>query len=94
MGMDAYNLLPHLRSLENSKTGTLQGQTGVLYMDQNQHIHRLLTWISLAQSTRGARSILPCKHEPDPSTRRRACPGDHSPASSRKRQLKTRCLTI
>ena len=50
MGMDAYNLLPHLRSLENSKTGTLQGQTGVLYMDQNQHIHRLLTWISLAQS--------------------------------------------
>ena len=49
MGMDAYNLLPHLRSLENSKTGTLQGQTGVLYMDQNQHIHRLLTWISLAQ---------------------------------------------
>ena len=50
MGMDAYNLLSHLRSLENSRTGTLQGQTGVLYVDQNQHIHRLLTWISLAQT--------------------------------------------
>lgn len=50
MGMDAYNLLPHLRRLENSRTGTIQGQTGVLYMDQNQHILRLLTWISLAQT--------------------------------------------
>jgi len=49
MGMDAYNLLSHLQNLEHSGTGTLQGQTGVLYMDQNQHIHRLLTWISLAQ---------------------------------------------
>lgn len=49
MGMDAYNLLPHLRSMESSRTGTLQGQTGVLYMDQNQHVHRLLTWISLAE---------------------------------------------
>lgn len=50
MGMDAYNLLPHLRSLENNETGTLQGQTGVLYLDQNQHVHRRLTWVSLAQT--------------------------------------------
>ena len=50
LGMDAYNLLPHLQSLENSRTGTFQGQTGVLYMDQNQHIHRLLTWVSLAET--------------------------------------------
>jgi len=50
MGMDAYNLLPHLRSLENSRTGTFQGKTGLLYVDQNQHILRMLTWISLAQT--------------------------------------------
>lgn len=50
MGMDAYNLLPHLRSLESSRTATFQGKTGVLYVDQNQHILRLLTWISLAQT--------------------------------------------
>ncbi len=50
MGIDAYHLLPHLRSLENSRSGTFQGQTGLLYMDQNQHILRLLTWISLAQT--------------------------------------------
>lgn len=49
MGMDAYNLLSHLQNLAHSGTGSFQGQTGVLYMDQNQHIHRLLTWISLAQ---------------------------------------------
>ena len=47
MGMDAYRLVSELRRMEISDTETLDGRTGLLYMDENKHILRRLTWVSL-----------------------------------------------
>jgi outer membrane PBP1 activator LpoA protein len=44
LGVDAYNLLRHIRLLEGSAAERYDGATGVLQMDGQQRIHRQLVW--------------------------------------------------
>jgi outer membrane PBP1 activator LpoA protein len=47
MGMDAYQLLPHLARLQSSTFETLDGYTGHLYVDGLNQVHRQLVWVKL-----------------------------------------------
>jgi outer membrane PBP1 activator LpoA protein len=44
MGIDAYELLPHLARLEMDSGETLDGKTGILYLDRQKQVHRQLVW--------------------------------------------------
>jgi outer membrane PBP1 activator LpoA protein len=55
MGIDSFNLLPHLGRLRSSPWETLDGQTGNLYLDQINRIHRRLVW---ARMERGRPKVL------------------------------------
>jgi outer membrane PBP1 activator LpoA protein len=44
LGVDAYNIIPHLGRLRLEPEARLDGQTGVLSIDDNGRIHRQLTW--------------------------------------------------
>ncbi|VAX10242.1 Penicillin-binding protein activator LpoA [hydrothermal vent metagenome] len=55
MGIDGFNLLPHLERLRTSPWETLDGQTGNLYLDGINQVHRRLVW---AQIQKGIPSIL------------------------------------
>lgn len=55
MGIDSFNLLPHLERLHSSPWETLDGQTGNLYLDQINRIHRRLVW---AQMKKGRPKVL------------------------------------
>ncbi len=45
MGVDAYHLLPHIKILaQYPKTEVFYGETGLLYFNTQQQIHRILTW--------------------------------------------------
>lgn len=50
MGLDAYSLVPELRRLQSNSGETLSGHTGLLYMDNEQQLHRQLTWLKLGRS--------------------------------------------
>jgi len=45
--MDAYALLPNLSRLALPGQAPLVGKTGELSLDDNRHVQRRLTWISL-----------------------------------------------
>ncbi len=47
MGIDAYRILPHLPRLEADSRETLDGKTGILYLDRIKHIHRQLVWAEM-----------------------------------------------
>lgn len=47
MGIDAYQILPHLRRLEMIGQKPFQGGTGLLYLDNHRHLLRRMTWVSL-----------------------------------------------
>jgi len=47
MGIDSFQLLPHLARLQNSPQETFDGQTGILYLDGIQQIHRQLVWAEI-----------------------------------------------
>ena len=47
MGIDAYQVLPHLRKLEMSDLQPFKGHTGLLYLDDKRQLLRRMTWISL-----------------------------------------------
>ncbi len=47
MGIDAYRILPHLPRLEADSRETLDGKTGILYLDGIKHIHRQLVWAEM-----------------------------------------------
>lgn len=49
MGMDAVSLLPHLRRLQSSSFESLDGETGNLFMDPENHILRQMVWLKLDQ---------------------------------------------
>lgn len=49
MGMDALRLVPHLRRLQSSTYESLDGQTGNLFMDAENHILRQTVWLKLDQ---------------------------------------------
>lgn len=55
MGIDSFNLLPHLGRLKVSPWETLDGQTGSLYLDEINQVHRRLMW---AQMRRGVPYVL------------------------------------
>lgn len=55
MGIDSFNLLPHLARLQSSPWETLDGQTGNLYLDQINRVHRRLVW---AQMENGKPKVL------------------------------------
>jgi len=55
MGIDSFQMLPHLARLKSSPWETLDGHTGNLYLDQINHVHRRLVW---AQMTKGQPKIL------------------------------------
>lgn len=49
MGMDALQLVPHLKRLQSTRYESLDGNTGNLYMDEGNLIHRQLVWLILDQ---------------------------------------------
>jgi hypothetical protein len=49
MGIDAMRLVPHLKRLQSSRFESLDGNTGNLYMDEANQIHRQLVWIRLGE---------------------------------------------
>jgi len=55
MGIDSFNLLPHLGRLKISPWETLDGQTGNLYLDEINQVHRRLVW---AQIRKGIPDVL------------------------------------
>ena len=52
MGIDAYQVLPHLRKLERSGLTPLEGSTGLLYLDDKRQLRRRMTWIRLQDPPR------------------------------------------
>lgn len=49
MGIDAYQVLPHLRKLEVSNLTLFEGNTGLLYLDDKRQLRRRMTWIKLQE---------------------------------------------
>ncbi len=49
MGVDAYNIIPFLGRLKGKTYERFSGQTGNLYLDQFNRIHRELLWASFEQ---------------------------------------------
>lgn len=70
MGIDAYQVLPHLRQLEMSDLQPFKGNTGLLYLDDKRQLLRRMTWISLQEKPRilgttppaNTVSVLPLDH--------------------------------
>jgi len=44
MGIDAYRLISQLNNLHNSRQSHVNAETGTLYLDENNRIHRQLLW--------------------------------------------------
>ncbi len=51
LGIDAYNIVPYLDRLGNSPTTGYPGETGRLYLDAGQHVHRQLIWARYSGDT-------------------------------------------
>lgn len=47
MGIDAFNLLPHLNLMQQQSGPVLHGKTGNLYLDGSNRIHRQLAWAEI-----------------------------------------------
>lgn len=45
LGIDAYNMIPSLSRLISYRSEYFQGETGNLYLDDNNRIHRRLLWL-------------------------------------------------
>ncbi|WP_456418521.1 penicillin-binding protein activator [Thiolapillus sp.] len=52
MGIDAYQVLPHLGKLETAGLPPFKGNTGLLYLDGKRQLLRRMTWISLQAQPR------------------------------------------
>ncbi|WP_457671037.1 penicillin-binding protein activator [Thiolapillus sp.] len=52
MGIDAYQVLPHLGKLETAGLPPFKGNTGLLYLDDKRQLLRRMTWISLQAQPR------------------------------------------
>ncbi|MCP3666490.1 MAG: penicillin-binding protein activator [Gammaproteobacteria bacterium] len=55
MGIDSYNLLPHLARLQSSTEETMDGQSGSLFLDSIHQVHRQLVW---AEMDRGIPKVI------------------------------------
>ncbi len=51
MGIDSYNLLPHLSRLKSLPRETMDGKTGILSMERGNQIHRQLVWAKMTKGT-------------------------------------------
>lgn len=51
MGIDSFRLLPHLARLQTTSRETLDGNTGNLYLDEINQIHRQLVWAEMHKGT-------------------------------------------
>jgi len=51
MGIDSYRMMPHLSRLRTSPRETLDGKTGILYIGQNNQVHRQLVWAKMKKGT-------------------------------------------
>lgn len=51
LGIDAYQLIPHLEWLRNEPYERLAGETGDLYIDSNNLVHRSLRWARFVNGT-------------------------------------------
>lgn len=67
MGIDSYRLMPHLARLQSSSRETLDGKTGILYLDQNNHIHRQLVWAKMKNGNTEIIGYAPRMDETRPS---------------------------
>ena len=55
MGVDAYNLVPYLKWLKQQDNQSYEGQTGLLSIDENNRIRRVLKW---AQFKKGIATVI------------------------------------
>jgi outer membrane PBP1 activator LpoA protein len=51
LGIDAYNIVPYLARLGNSPTTGYPGESGRLYLDAGQRLHRQLLWARYSGNT-------------------------------------------
>ncbi|MES9939271.1 MAG: penicillin-binding protein activator [Candidatus Thiodiazotropha sp. 6PLUC2] len=49
MGIDSYNLLSQLQSMQQQPGKLFNGQSGTIYLDKNNRLHRLLAWADMEQ---------------------------------------------
>lgn len=71
MGIDAYQLLPHLGRLQSSPLESLQGKTGVLHLNERHHVQRQMIWLRIDKVPQvlgySPRLAVPGADEPGPS---------------------------
>jgi outer membrane PBP1 activator LpoA protein len=63
MGIDSYNLLANLDSLQQPGR-TFSGKSGTLYLDRRNRLHRLLVWADMAQGKASIIGYAPRMHSP------------------------------
>jgi outer membrane PBP1 activator LpoA protein len=49
MGIDSYNLLSQLQTMQDQPGRLYNGKSGTLYLDKRNRLHRLLAWADMAQ---------------------------------------------
>ena len=49
LGVDAFNLIPHMNQLISIRTSSYDGETGQLYVDDNNRIYRRVSWVKFAR---------------------------------------------
>ena len=63
MGIDSYNLLANLESLQQPGR-TFSGKSGTLYLDRHNRLHRLLAWADMTQGSASIIGYAPRMHSP------------------------------
>ncbi|VAW58795.1 hypothetical protein MNBD_GAMMA11-2712 [hydrothermal vent metagenome] len=76
LGIDAYNLIPFLGRLQGKSYERFSGQTGNLFLDPLNRIHRELLW---AQFKRGAPALIDISTQPVNYTLDETQPAHHTP---------------
>jgi uncharacterized protein len=64
MGIDSYNMLPHLSRLKSSSRETLDGKTGILSMGRDNQIRRQLVWSKMTKGVPETIGYAPKLEEP------------------------------
>lgn len=49
LGADAYNIIAYFNDLTNSKSAKIRGATGILNIDEYNHVYRTLSWTTFAE---------------------------------------------
>ncbi len=90
MGIDSYNLLANLESLQQPGR-TFSGKSGTLYLDRHNRLHRLLAWADMDQGEASIIGYAPRMHTPvmepeqpveiDPLSAPATRPGETEPAA-------------